>query len=226
MSQPCVLMRTCFLDEIVRFVGDEVAVVAAESETLAEDALRLIRVEYEVLPAVFDAEEALRPDAQRARAGEPGRRQGADGRARHVAEALTRATVVFEGTFRTQIHAPVGMETRAALAEWQGAALTVWKTSRAVHANDRQTLAHVLGIAPAQVRVICTSMGGGFGNKTRVASPYWWPCWRGRRDAPCAWNTAAPKSLLPGGIGSRPSRTCASVWSRTGPRRLSPCAAS
>ena len=51
------------LDEIVRFVGDEVAVVAAESETLAEDALRLIRVEYEVLPAVFDAEEALRPDA-------------------------------------------------------------------------------------------------------------------------------------------------------------------
>ena len=39
------------LDEIVRFVGDEVAVVAAESETLAEDALRLIRVEYEVLPA-------------------------------------------------------------------------------------------------------------------------------------------------------------------------------
>ena len=83
----------------------------------------------------------------------------------HVAEALTRAARVFEGTFRTQIHAPVGMETRAALAEWQGAALTVWKTSRAVHANDRQTLAHVLGIAPAQVRVVCTSMGGGFGNK-------------------------------------------------------------
>ena len=82
-----------------------------------------------------------------------------------VAEALTRAGRVFEGTFRTQIHAPVGMETRAALAEWQGEALTVWKTSRAVHANDRQTLARVLGIPPAQVRVICTSMGGGFGNK-------------------------------------------------------------
>src|SRR5205823_13193908 len=51
------------LDEMVRFVGDEVALVAAESEILAEDALRLIRVEYEVLPAVFDAEAALRPDA-------------------------------------------------------------------------------------------------------------------------------------------------------------------
>ena len=109
------------LDEIVRFVGDEVAVVAAESETLAEDALRLIRVEYEVLPAVFDAEEALRPDAPSVHA------QGnlVGGRALvvergDVAEALTRAARVFEGTFRTQIHAPVGMETRAALAEWQG----------------------------------------------------------------------------------------------------------
>src|SRR6266571_1680032 len=105
---------------IVRFVGDEVAVVAAESETLAEDALRLIRVEYEVLPAVFDAEEALRPDAP---AVHP---QGnlVGGRALvlergNVAEGFNAAERVFEATFRTQIHAPVGMETRAALAEWQ-----------------------------------------------------------------------------------------------------------
>ena len=154
------------LDEIVRFVGDEVAVVAAESEMLAEDALRLIRVEYEVLPAVFEAEAALRPDAPAVHA--EGNLVG--GRALvvergSVAEAFTSAARVFEGTFRTQIHAPVGMETRAALAEWQGEMLTVWKTSRAVHANDRQALARVLGIPPAQVRVICTSMGGGFGNK-------------------------------------------------------------
>jgi CO/xanthine dehydrogenase Mo-binding subunit len=154
------------LDEIVRFVGDEVAVVAAESDVLAEDALRLIRVEYEVLPAVFDAEEALRPDAP---AVHP---QGnlVGGKAlvverSSVDQGFSEAARVFEGTFRTQIHAPVGMETRAALAEWQGESLTVWKTSRAVHANDRQTLARVLGIPPAQVRVICTNMGGGFGNK-------------------------------------------------------------
>src|SRR5919199_3390480 len=165
---PAVRLETDLLplDEIVRFVGDEVAVVAAESETLAEDALRLIRVEYEVLPAVFDAEEALRPDAPRVHA------QGnlVGGKALvvergHAAEALTKAARVFEGTFRTQIHAPVGMETRAAWAEWRGEALRGWKTSRAVHANDRQTLARVLGIPLAQVRVICTNMGGGFGNK-------------------------------------------------------------
>jgi len=154
------------LDAIVRFVGDEVAVVAAESETLAGDALRLIRVEYEVLPAVFDAEEALRPDAPTVHP--PGNLVG--GKALvvergNVAQSFPEAARVFEGTFRTQIHAPVGMETRAALAEWQGEFLTVWKTSRAVHANDRQTLARVLGIPLAQVRVICTNMGGGFGNK-------------------------------------------------------------
>ena len=154
------------LADTVRFVGDEVAVVAAESEHLAEDALRLMRVEYEVLPAVFDAEDALRPEAPIIHHG--GNLVG--GRALvlergSVAQGFTDAARVFEGTFRTQIHAPVGMETRAALAEWQGDALTVWKTSRAVHATDRQTLAHVLGVPLAQVRVICTTMGGGFGNK-------------------------------------------------------------
>ncbi len=72
---------------------------------------------------------------------------------------------MFEDTFHTQMHAPVGMETRAALAEWEGDRLTVWKTSRAVHASDRQTLARVLGLPLEQVRVICPNMGGGFGNK-------------------------------------------------------------
>jgi len=154
------------LDEVLRFVGDEVAVIAAESDVLAEDALRLIHVQYEVLPAVFDVEAALRPDAP------PVHPQGnlVGGKELvvergSVIQGLSAAEHVFEGTFHTQIHAPVGMETRAALAEWQDDAVTVWKTSRAVHANDRQTLARVLGIPLAQVRVICTTMGGGFGNK-------------------------------------------------------------
>jgi xanthine dehydrogenase molybdenum-binding subunit len=154
------------LDPELRFVGDEVAAVAADSEAIAEDALRLIRVEYEVLPAVFDAEEALQPDAPRVHP------QGnlVGGKALvlergSVAQGLAEAARVFEDTFHTQMHAPVGMETRAALAEWHGDQLTVWKTSRAVHAADRQTLARVLGLPLEQVRVICPNMGGGFGNK-------------------------------------------------------------
>lgn len=154
------------LDPVVRFVGDEVAVVAAESEALAEDALRLIQVQYDVLPAVFEVEEALQPGAPTVHP------QGnlVDGERLLVArgdveQGFAEATHIFAGTFRTQFHAPVGMETRAALAEWQGETLTVWKTSRSVHANDRQTLARVLDLPLEQIRVVCPNMGGGFGNK-------------------------------------------------------------
>jgi CO/xanthine dehydrogenase Mo-binding subunit len=154
------------LEPVLRFVGDEVALVAAESEAIAEDALRLIRVEYEVLPAVFDAEEALRPGAPLVHP--QGNLVGGKTLALErgsVAQGFAEAVRVFEDTFHTQMHAPVGMETRAALAEWDGDRLTVWKTSRAVHASDRQTLARVLGLPLEQVRVICPNMGGGFGNK-------------------------------------------------------------
>lgn len=154
------------LEPVLRFVGDEVALVAAESEAIAEDALHLIRVEYEVLPAVFDAEEALQPGAPQVHP--QGNLVGGKTlmlERGSVAQGFAEAAQVFEETFHTQMHAPVGMETRAALAEWQGDQLTVWKTSRAVHASDRQTLAKVLGLPLEQVRVICPNMGGGFGNK-------------------------------------------------------------
>jgi CO/xanthine dehydrogenase Mo-binding subunit len=154
------------LESVVRFVGDEVALVAAESEAIAEDALRLIRVEYEVLPAVFDAAEALQPGAPQvhAQGNLVGNRTLMLERG-SVAQGFAEASQVFEQTFHTQMHAPVGMETRAALAAWEGNHLTVWKTSRAVHASDRQTLARVLSLPLEQVRVICPNMGGGFGNK-------------------------------------------------------------
>jgi xanthine dehydrogenase molybdenum-binding subunit len=154
------------LDPVVRFVGDEVALVAAESEAIAEDAVRLIRVEYDVLPAVFEAEAALHPGAPPVHpAGNLVGGEALVAERGDVRRGFAMATRVFEGTFRTQMHAPVGMETRAALAEWQGDRLTVWKTSRAVHAADRQVLARVLGLPLEHVRVICPNMGGGFGSK-------------------------------------------------------------
>jgi len=172
------------LDPVLRFVGDEVAVVAAESAALAEDALAAIRVEYELLPAVFDAEEALRPGAPAVHPG--GNLVGERSLvvSRGDADAGFReAARVFEGMFRTQVHAPVGMETRAALAEWEGDRLTVWKTSRSVHANDRAMLARVFGVPLERVRVICPAMGGGFGNKDegRIAALAAWLALKARR---------------------------------------------
>ncbi len=119
-----------------------------------------------MLPPVFDAEEALQPGAPlvHPQGNLVGGRTLALERG-SVTQGFAEAARVFEDTFRTQMHAPVGMETRAALAEWEGDRLTVWKTSRAVHASDRETLARVLSLPLEQVRVICPNMGGGFGNK-------------------------------------------------------------
>jgi len=160
------------LEPRVRFVGEEVAVVAAESEALAEDALAAIRVEWRPLPAVLSPEEALAPGAPEVHPG--GNLVGGKPlllERGNVEQGLAEADRVFEATFTTQAHAPVGMEPRAALAEWEGDRLTVWKTSRAVHASDTPILAKGLDIPPERIRVICTAMGGGFGNKdeTRLA---------------------------------------------------------
>jgi CO/xanthine dehydrogenase Mo-binding subunit len=109
---------------------------------------------------------------------------------------MAAASQVFSGHFHTQMHGPVGMETRAALAEWDGDNLTVWKTSRAVHAVDRRGLARVLGIPIENVRVICTTMGGGFGAKDEP--PRRAHCAAGRRTGrPVRISTAAPKSSSP-----------------------------
>ena len=156
------------LDQTLRFVGDEVAVVAAERESFAEDALALIDVDYEVLPAVFDAAEALSPGAPVLHEHAPGNLVGGDAlmvERGDVAGGLANAAQRFSGSFHTQMHSPAGMETRAALAEWDGDSVTIWKTSRAVHAVDKRNLARVLEIPEEDVRVICTTMGGGFGAK-------------------------------------------------------------
>ena len=156
------------LDQRLRFVGDEVAVVAAERESIAEDALALIEVDYEVLPPVFDAAEALAPGAPELHQHAPGNLVGGSAlvvERGDVASGLANAARRFGGRFHTQMHSPAGMETRAALAEWDGDHVTVWKTSRAVHAVDKRNLARVLEVPEDHVRVICTTMGGGFGAK-------------------------------------------------------------
>ncbi|MFQ5382316.1 MAG: xanthine dehydrogenase family protein molybdopterin-binding subunit, partial [Dehalococcoidia bacterium] len=156
------------LEETVRFVGDEVAVVAAESPAIAEDALALIEVEYEPLPAVFDMSEALREGAPLLHERAPGNLAGGEPlilERGDAAAGLGSAARRFRGRFHTQMHSPAGMEPRAALAEWEGDRVTVWKTSRAVHAADRRLLARLLDLPPGNVRVVCTAMGGGFGAK-------------------------------------------------------------
>ena len=153
------------LDTSVRYVGDEVAAVAADDEDLAEYAASLIRVEYDVLPFVVKARDAIAEDAPHIHEG--GNLVGGEPLALtrgDVDEGFAEADRTFSMSFSTPAHSPAPLEPRAAVAMWEGGNLTVWKTTRGVHA-DRMSLASGLGVRREDVRVIGATLGAGFGGK-------------------------------------------------------------
>jgi xanthine dehydrogenase YagR molybdenum-binding subunit len=153
---------TIFRDE-VRFVGDEVAAIAADSEEVAADAIRLIDVDYEVLPFVPDLEEAMRDDATRldekGNVTESGRLDRGD-----VKRAFADASAVVEATYRTSTQLHNSLETHGAVAQWDGGELTVWESTQHVF-GVREGLRAALKIPYSDIRVLCDYMGGGFGSK-------------------------------------------------------------
>ena len=153
------------LDTRVRFVGDEVAAVAADDIDTARKAAALVQVEYRPLPFVTDPVAALEPGAPSIRPNgnlaipAPLALQRGD-----IEAGFAAADIVLEETYTLPTHSATPLEPRAALAAWDGDRLTVWKSTRGVHV-DRAALAHVLGIEPSLVRVVGPNMGGGYGNK-------------------------------------------------------------
>jgi len=149
----------------VRFVGQAVAVVVADSRYRAEDAVALVRVDLDPLPAVANLEDALRPDAPvlhegwtdnvavtfTVRAGDP-------------EAAFAAADVVVEERFEIQRQAGLPMETRGAVALHEGGRLTLWSATQNAHPL-RRALARVSGLEPERIRVIAPDVGGGFGVK-------------------------------------------------------------
>jgi CO/xanthine dehydrogenase Mo-binding subunit len=156
----------------VRFVGDPVAAVAAIDRHVAEEALQLIAVEYEMLPFVLDHEEALKPDAPKIwpegnlsldvenEAKPMTQRRG------NVDDALRGAAQVFEDRYSTQFVHNAQMEPRACVAVWEADKLTVYTPTGGI-ANCRHDMARDLGLPDEKVRVICRYMGGNFGNKNQ-----------------------------------------------------------
>ena len=156
----------------VRFAGDAVAAVAAVNRHIAEEACRLIDVEYETLPFVLDQEEALKPDAPEI---QPGGNLSPNGQGRHEPDVYTRGKVedgfaaadhVFEDSYRTPHINNAQMEIRASTAQWQGDKLIVFTPTQGI-ANCRTDIAKDMKIAPEKVEVVCLYMGGGFGNKNQ-----------------------------------------------------------
>jgi xanthine dehydrogenase molybdenum-binding subunit len=156
--------RGAVLDGIARFTGDEVAAVAAVSEDIAEAALELIAVDYEVLPAVFDAESARAP-------GAPSIRDEGNARDPFVVEwgdleaGQREADFIIETEvdFGSQQMAPIGRN--ACIAEWSGDKVKVWTSSQTP--SELQTgLSQALDLPQSKVRVIALPVGSSFGQ--------WW----------------------------------------------------
>lgn len=157
--------ETIFRDE-VRFVGDEVAAVAADTEETANEALALITVDYEVLPHVVDLEEAI--DDASPRIDDRGNVHQADAYERgDVKRALREADAVVEATYRTSTQMHNSLETHGAIAYWEGDAVTVHESTQAIF-DVRSGLQAALRIPLGRIRVLCEHMGGGFGSKGGV----------------------------------------------------------
>lgn len=162
------------LDNKVRFVGDRVAVVAAETPEIAERALELIEVDYEVLPACLTPEEAMRPgapiihdepdaeriyDASRNLAASIAASKG------NVSRGFEEAHLVLERTYRVPQPQQTPLETHTCITYLDEYDRLVVRTSTQVPFHTRRIVARVLGLPVKRVRVIKPRIGGGFGSK-------------------------------------------------------------
>jgi CO/xanthine dehydrogenase Mo-binding subunit len=154
-------------EDIVRFQGDQVAAVVAETEAIADRARNLIRIEYEDLPAVFDAEEAMQADAPQLHP-----ERGASNVCVHykirkgdVETGFAQADVIVEGEYRTpaQEHAYLQPEAGLAHIDEEGR-ITITCGGQWTNADQKQ-IAHALGLPLEQIRVVYPAIGGAFGGR-------------------------------------------------------------
>jgi len=162
----------------VRFHGQEVAFVVAEDEYAARDALDLIEVDYDPLPAVADARRALDPGAPVIRDDIEGKTDNhifdwdAGDRAATDAVFAAAEVVVTQDMLYPRVH-PAPMETCGTVASMDPITgkLTVWSTNQAPHAH-RTLYALVAGIPEQKIQIISPDIGGGFGNKVGIYPGY------------------------------------------------------
>ncbi len=172
-------LDTFSLDSKVRFVGDRVAFVAAETAEIAEQAAALIKVEYELLPAILDPSQAMASGAVQIH-DEPEYVDFADLDATQnlaaqiridigdVDQGFREADAVFEAEYEVPKVQQAAIEPHVVLTYWDEDDRLVVRTSTQVPFHVRRMLAPVLGIPVKRIRVIKPRIGGGFGGKQEV----------------------------------------------------------
>lgn len=158
-------------DERVRYIGDPIALIIAESVEIAEEALSLIEVDYEDLPGIFSIEEAMAPEAFMIHEsgnlliekvllkGDP-------------EKALNDSEIVITNTYRTQMVEHAYIEPEASVAKYEDGKIKVWMPSKHGHFDHRE-ISDVLGLPHERVRVILSTIGGSFGDKQCLSPGYY-----------------------------------------------------
>jgi putative selenate reductase molybdopterin-binding subunit len=174
--QPLPYDQAC-LDDKVRHEGDRVAVVAAESPELAEEALKLIEVDYEVLPAVVGLLEAMKEgapiihdeaDTQGIYRTERNIVHHIEAEAGNVEVAFAKADHVFFGKYYTPKQQHAHLEPHVCITYWDEDNRLVIRTSTQVPFHIRRMVAPLIGLPVKRIRVIKPRIGGGFGNKQEM----------------------------------------------------------
>jgi CO/xanthine dehydrogenase Mo-binding subunit/aerobic-type carbon monoxide dehydrogenase small subunit (CoxS/CutS family) len=170
---------TRVFDDVVRFIGQRVAAVVAETVAAAEAGVRALKVDYEALDAVFTPERATLPgapalhgdkDAATARISRPEQNIVAELHSElgDVSAGFAAADFIHEHTYRTQRVQHTALETHASIASFGSDGRLLVRTSSQVPFLVRRTLCRVFGLPEEQIRVVAGRVGGGFGGKQEV----------------------------------------------------------
>lgn len=165
------------LDSKVRHVGDRVAVVAAETPEIARAALKLIEVEYDILPAIFDPHEAMRegavmihdePDAIKIHDAKHNVAVELHAKVGDVEAALAASDRVFEHTYNVHQVQQASIEPHIVVTWWDEDERLVIRTATQVPFHVRRMVAPLLGLPVKKIRVVKPRIGGGFGGKQEM----------------------------------------------------------
>ena len=185
----------------VRYVGDGVAAVVAETPYIADDALELIEVDYEALPVVVDAKAAVEDGAPQLFEDAPNNTcfYWPLGDKEAMEKGFEEADHVVELALVNQRLIPNAMEPRAAAAQWNNATeeLTLWTTSQHVHITRVVMSAFTLGIPEHKLRLLAPDVGGGFGSKLCHYAEEDIIAWIARAvDRPVKWVSSRSEACL------------------------------
>ena len=166
---------TYILDDVARFVGQRMAAVLADTVAAAEEGCRRLVIDYEVLPAVFDPEQAMQPGAPALHGfddpflRDPERNILLEmhGEIGDTAAGFAAADVIHEATYRTPRVQHAHLETHGSIAWVRDGRLHV-RTSSQSPSIAKVKLAHLFSLRPDQLRVFCKRVGGGFGGKQEM----------------------------------------------------------